>query len=34
MNSIGGIALLSAIEELLIVIQAKKLDLNKKSIFN
>ena len=33
-NSIGGIALLSAIEELLIVIQAKKLDLNKKSIFN
>ena len=34
MNTIGGIALYSAIEELIIVITSKKLDLNKKSIFN
>ena len=34
MNTIGGIALYSTIEELIIVITSKKLDLNKKSIFN
>ena len=34
MNFIGGIAFISAIEELLIVIESKRLDLNKKSLFN
>ena len=34
MNFIGGIAFVSSIEELLIVIESKRLDLNKKSLFN